>query len=342
LSVLSRIYGRAAGLRRTWYDRPHRRRTLRRPVISVGNLVVGGSGKTPAVATLARLLLDLGEQPAILSRGYGRRRSSDRVVVVSDGTNVLEPAARSGDEPQMLARSLPGVPVVVAADRYAAGRVAESRFQCSVHLLDDGFQHLRLARDVDLLVIGRADLEEQVLPSGRLREDLAAGRAADALLVMGGEEDGRIVSSAIGCERVFRMVPRFEPVRAVRAGQALPDVGPGRRAVAVAGIARPQRFMASLRGSGWDVVREVVFRDHHWFSEDDLRGIARAAAETGAAAIVTTEKDAVRIDTDRLQALTQVPLAVLPMRVEVEPAAELRAWLAGRLKAARVRRWNAA
>lgn len=341
MSVLSGLYGRAAGFRRAWYDRPHRRRVLRQPVVSVGNLVVGGSGKTPAVATLARLLADMGERPAILSRGYGRR-SSDKVLVVSDGTNVLEPVVRSGDEPQMLAWMLPGVPVMVAAERYLAGQVAESRFGCTVHLLDDGFQHLKLARDVDLLVIARADLDEQVLPAGRLRERLTAGRAADALLVMGDDDDGRVVSTAIGCDRVFRMVPRFEPVRAARVGQSLPDVVPGRRAVAVAGIARPERFIAALRAAGWDVAREVLFRDHYWFSDADLRAIADAVAASGADAVVTTEKDAVRIDAERLTALTSAPLAVLPMRVDIEPAVELRTWLAERLGAARARRGIAA
>ena len=140
MNALSAIYGRVAQFRRSWYERdPSRRRRLARPVISVGNLVVGGAGKTPIVAAVARVLQQAGHRPAILSRGYGRRRRADGVVVVSDGVRVLVPAAESGDEPQMLARSLSGVPVLVAADRYLAGRLAEAQFQASVLLLDDGF-----------------------------------------------------------------------------------------------------------------------------------------------------------------------------------------------------------
>ena len=167
MSLLSGAYGRAARLRRAWYGgRPRRIRQLAQPVISVGNLTVGGSGKTPVVAALARLLIAVGERPAILTRGYGRRRGADGVVVVSSGHEVLVPTLQSGDEPQMLARALPGVPVLVSGDRHLAGRLAERTFGCTVHLLDDGFQHVQLARDVDLLVISTADLDERLLPWG--------------------------------------------------------------------------------------------------------------------------------------------------------------------------------
>src|SRR5687768_14277849 len=163
--------------RRAWYARhPEARRRLSSPVISVGNLAVGGSGKTPVVAMLARWLVSRGERPAILTRGYGRRHAADGVLVVSDRDRVIEPVARSGDEPQMLARALAGVPVLVSSNRYLAGRLAEGRFDCTVHLLDDGFQHFALERDVDLLLVSRDDLDDTVLPGGRLREPLEAAR----------------------------------------------------------------------------------------------------------------------------------------------------------------------
>ena len=146
MNALSTIYGRVARMRRSWYERhPQSRRSLERPVISVGNLSVGGSGKTPVVAALARLLLTMGQRPAILSRGYARRRSSDGVVVVSDGARVLEPVENSGDEPQMLARTLPNVPVLVCTDRHLAGRLAERRFGATVMLLA---QDLDMAADL--------------------------------------------------------------------------------------------------------------------------------------------------------------------------------------------------
>ena len=249
------MYGRAVRYRRAWYGRhPHRTRRLAQPVISVGNLVVGGSGKTPLVSALARLLIAAGERPAILTRGYGRRRVADGVVVVSNGREVLVPTPQSGDEPQMLARALPGVPVLVSPDRYLAGCLAERTFGCTVHLLDDGFQHVRLARDIDLLVIATADLDERLLPWGRLREPLEAATAADALL------DGRHGRRRRGSRppeagQSRTGVPHDSPATrhaaARRAGSAPRcRASVGRRALAVAGIARPERFFAALRAEG--------------------------------------------------------------------------------------------
>ena len=147
LSLISSFYAAAARRRRERYARrPDLRIRLRRPVVSVGNLAVGGRGKTPLVATLARLLLEAGERPAILSRGYGRTRPEDGVVVVRDPDGIRADLARSGDEPLMLARQLPGVSILVSGDRYLAGRLAEHHFGSTVHVLDDGFQHLQLDR----------------------------------------------------------------------------------------------------------------------------------------------------------------------------------------------------
>ncbi len=183
LTAASSLYGAAASWRRRWYARdPGRQRHLSRPVVSVGNLCAGGSGKTPVVEQIARVLVDRGERPAILTRGYARRRALDGVTVVSDGSKILAGLETAGDEPLMLARALPGVPVLVAADRYLAGRLAERQLGATVHLLDDGFQHLALARDVDLLLVAEEDLTDRMLPAGRLREAAACrflcGRAA--------------------------------------------------------------------------------------------------------------------------------------------------------------------
>jgi tetraacyldisaccharide 4'-kinase len=333
LRFLSRVYGSAVRSRRAWYARhPDRVRHLARPVISVGNLVVGGSGKTPLVAEIARHLLAAGEHPVILSRGYGRRRPADGVVVVSDGRRTQAPAEESGDEPQMLARALAGVPVLVSPDRYLAGCLAERRFGCTVHLLDDGFQRLQLARDINLLVMAKGDLEESLLPFGRLREPLDAARAADALIVAGDQADVEAVASQTGVTLAFRVhlrqgEPRF-----------LNEPGPitGRRVVAVAGIARPARFFDALRSGGWDVVRELAFRDHHWFSRRDLQAIERTAADAEAGLILTTEKDAARLE---LQAVagSQVPWAAVPLQVSIEPALFM-SWMQDRLREARRRR----
>jgi tetraacyldisaccharide 4'-kinase len=205
LRAASSLYGAAAAWRRNWYARaPDRRKRLMRPVVSVGNLIAGGSGKSPVVEHLARILMARGERPSILSRGYARRQTSDGVTVVSDGRRILENVEGAGDEPLMLARALPNVPVLVGADRHLSGVLAEQQFGATVHLLDDGFQHLALARDVDLLLVDEADLAEQVLPAGRLRERRSAAEAAHALLVPEGA-DVRVerLTEALSVSTVF-------------------------------------------------------------------------------------------------------------------------------------------
>jgi len=305
-------------MRRSWYERhPQSRRSLERPVISVGNLSVGGSGKTPVVAALARLLIEMGQRPAILSRGYARRRTHDGVVVVSDGTRVLEPVEHSGDEPQMLARALPRVPVLVCADRYLAGRLAEKQFDCTVMLLDDGFQHLVLGRNIDVLVMPASDLDEAVLPSGRLREPLDAASSADCVLVPGSDDDVTRVAATFDRMPVFRVTNHYGPLQGHDT-----SAQSGTRVVAVAGIARPERFFSALRGQGYDLVREVRFPDHHWYSAGDLDRIRAIAKETGADRVVTTEKDAVRVGAG---------WAVLPMTAVIEPTARFSSWLRERL-----------
>jgi tetraacyldisaccharide 4'-kinase len=308
---LSTVYAHIARLRRAWYARPERSRRLPHPVISVGNLSMGGSGKTPVVAALARLLRQRGERPVILTRGYGRRQETEGVLVVSDGQRVLESVERSGDEPQMLARTLPGVPVLVAADRYLAGVFAGRHFAATVSILDDAFQHVQLQRDVDLLLVSVDDLTDRVVPAGHLREPLAAAQLADAVLVNGGEEDVSAVADALKHPTMFRVKPTY-------------GGGPTNgRVVAFAGIARPQRFFNALRSLGYEVARELTFPDHHWYRAGDIAFIQAAARDANAPLILTTEKDAVRCDLE---------CAVLPMTVEVEPAAEFEQWLMGRLR----------
>jgi tetraacyldisaccharide 4'-kinase len=272
----------------------------------------------------------------ILSRGYGRRHAADGVVVVSDGQFTQVPAEDSGDEPQMLARALVGVPVLVSPDRYLAGCLAERRFGCTVHLLDDGFQHLQLARDINLLVMSKGDLDESLLPFGRLREPLDAARAADALIVAGDEADAEVVASQTGVTLAFRLQLRHVEPRVLFKEHARIT---GRRVVAVAGIARPVRFFDALRAGGWEVAREFAFRDHHWFSHRDLAAIERAAAAEEADLILTTEKDAARLEPDDV-ALSPVLWAAVPLEVSIEPALFM-SWMQDRLREARRRRAGA-
>jgi len=285
---------------------------------------MGGSGKTPVVAALARLLWQRGERPVILSRGYGRRQQTDGVLVVSDGQRVLEPVERSGDEPQLLARTLPGVPVLVGADRYLAGVFADRHFAATVSILDDGFQHVQLERDVDLLLVSGDDLNDRVVPAGHLREPLDATQLADAVLVRGSEAEVIAVAETVKHPTIFRVQTRYDAgVINSRVQQDPASIVGPQRVVAFAGIARPERFFNALRSLGYDVTRELTFPDHRWYTARDIAVIQAAARDANSPLIVTTAKDAVRCTLD---------CAVLPMTVEVEPAAEFEQWLMGRLR----------
>jgi tetraacyldisaccharide 4'-kinase len=305
-------------------------RRLTRPVVSVGNLRVGGSGKTPTAALLARLLVDAGEVPAILSRGYARTDAEAGVTVVSDGVRLRADLARAGDEPLLLARRLPGVRVLVCEDRYMAGKVAESHLGATVHVLDDGFQHFQLARDVDLLIVDVGDVNRpRTLPGGWLREPLSAARAADALLVTGAEDPSGVAAIAqrLGVATAFALLRDVEPpVEETIAGPR--PLEPGTRVAVVSGVARPDRFLAESRDAGVDVVASLAFGDHHPYTAADVDRIGQAAAAAGATTVLTTEKDYVR-----LLPLRPWPfrVAVRPLGVRIEPDAEFSAWLAARL-----------
>jgi tetraacyldisaccharide 4'-kinase len=328
VNVLSSAYGAAASWRRRWYARnPARAGHLLRPVVSVGNLRAGGSGKTPVVAHLARLLLDRGERPSILSRGYARTRPSAGVTVVSDGTRVLADVAVAGDEPLMLARALPGVAVIVGADRFLSGQLAERQWGVTVHLLDDGFQHLKLARDVDLLLIDPDDLNDRVLPMGRLREPLANAKAADAVLVTAADEaSAAAVARALGVPLWFRVVRTLGALRSLTGDHGVP--GPTARVFALAGIARPDRFLDDLTAAGYQLAGSLIFRDHHPYTQGDADRVGVQARSSGASTIVTTEKDGVRLEGLNWRGL---PVVVAPLTVSIEPPDRFVAWLTAAL-----------
>ena len=330
IQILSAAYGAAAAWRRAWYARnPARQRLLTRPVISVGNLSVGGSGKTPVVEYIARLLLARGERPAILTRGYGRRVARDGVTVVSDGTSLLADLDEAGDEPLMLARALPGVSVLVGTDRYLSGRLAERRLGATVHVLDDGFQHLELARDVDLLLVAEDDLQDQPLPAGRLRERISAAAIADAALITAGYDTAaERIGRAFGISPVFRVTRAIGAPRSVAGARDSVVVPSGSRVFVVTGIARPDRFVADILSVGWEISGMIEFRDHHPFTARDIRRIATEAEAAGSALVLTTEKDAVRLAACDLG---DVPIASVPLVVGVEPAEAFQRWLVDRI-----------
>ena len=273
------------------------------------------------------MLIDMGERPSILSRGYARTIVEEGVVVVSDGRHVLAGVERSGDEPQMLARTVAGAAVLVSSSRYVAGRMAETRLGCTVHVLDDGFQHFDLMRDVDLLVAPDRSEGARTLPFGRLREPLDAAASADALLVESVAQDPVHETDAL----FHRECPRFAFTRRI-AGPA-----PDRPAFAFAGIAKPERFFSDLEQAGWTLTGRQAFRDHHHYSVSDLEAIERAATSSGAAVTLTTEKDVVRVGTEKGSENPSRPLflQIVAVPLEVHIDAAFRPWLVERLQAAR-------
>jgi tetraacyldisaccharide 4'-kinase len=289
------------GLRRT------HRATV--PVISIGNIAVGGTGKTPLVAALARDLLARGARPVILTRGY--RRRGRRPVVVRPGEPV--PWTVIGDEPALLARVAGGAPLVVDADRVRGARTAARDLAATHLLLDDGFQHWRLARDVDVVTVDAADPLCERRPR---REHPRALARADALVVTGANEDA--LRLAAGRLAPFAPAARVVLARVVatglRRGAAVlpPTTLRGQRVVALAGIAGPERFLDTLRDLGADVVATVARPDHYPWPEPEVAAVCREA-ELREALVVTTAKDATRMSPGCLGALGWLEVSLEPV-----------------------------
>ncbi|MEP6768167.1 MAG: tetraacyldisaccharide 4'-kinase [Acidobacteriota bacterium] len=287
---------------------------LSRPVVSVGNLTVGGTGKTPFVLHLAERFLSQGRRPAILSRGYGRR--SRGVVVVSRGEGPIVGPDAGGDEPVSIAARVPRAIIVVAPRRADAARAAEA-LSPDVFILDDGFQHLAVRRDLDLLLLDAADPfgGERYPPFGRLREPLSALRRADGIFFTRPFEDHPVPSAR---SRVARSNPDAPVFHARIFPEGLTDAsgGPAERpgrCVAVCGIAAPASFRASLAALRIEPAETIVFPDHRRYRENDFARIAAAARRSASTAIVTTEKDAVKLR-------GRIPLPLITVRLEVEVA----------------------
>lgn len=303
LLPLTPVYAGIVGLRRRAYAfGVLRRHRLAVPVVSVGNLSFGGSGKTPTVIALARDLIHRGRRPAVVTRGFGRAPGPPQVLV---GPEVDADPLRCGDEPLEIARGLPGVPVVVDPDRVRGGRRARA-LGADLVLLDDGFQHLRLQRNVDLVLLPADDpwAGGRLPPRGRLRERPSALRRASAALVTGleGLNDARLQTVqrqvevvAPGCP-VVGVTSRL--VRVMSAdGELEIESLRGQRVVAFAGLARPDGFRRTLQRAGAEMVGCRWFADHHHYRPEDLEVVC-AEAEAAGALAVTTRKDAVKLPQD--------------------------------------------
>lgn len=308
---------------------------MRAPVVSVGNLALGGRGKTPTTALVASLLVEAGERPAIISRGYKRQQHEDGAIIVSDGERQLADVTRAGDEPVMLSRRVPGAAVVVSDVRAIGAAFAESALGATVHVLDDGFQHRSMRRDIDLVLVTPKDLLDRRLPFGRLRSPVRALASADAVIVDEGtiaEVEARLAPVVDRRKvRLFVLERRLGKPRWLQTPLGIArhdEVPPGARVVAAAGIARPRRFADSLQAQGFDVADVVQFPDHHVFSRADLERLEAAIQRTGAEFVATTEKDAIRWLPLRPLG---VPMAVAPLEVAVQPESDFKDWLLSRL-----------
>jgi len=302
-------------------------RRLRHPVISIGNLSTGGSGKTPFAIALTKLLMARGFHVDVLSRGYGRKSQSATRVRL-EGT-----AEEFGDEPLLIA-SETGAEVYVAPQRYDAGQMAEAYFDAAqpgcmrdpaVHILDDGFQHRQLVRDIDLVLLNRDDWHDQLLPAGNLREPVRALGRADCVAIPADQAELETEMRARGYTGAVWRTHR---------GMEVPPVdGP---VAAFCGIARPEQFFAGLDAAGLRLAASTAFRDHHRYTAGDVQKLVTEGRRAGAAAILTTEKDRLRLGNLASEFPAELPLKTALLKIEIEDTGSALDWLTARLSAASV------
>ena len=269
-------------------------RGLGRPVISVGNLTVGGTGKTPAVAMLAKYFISRGKRVVVLSRGYGG--SLRREAVVSDGESIFHSAAEAGDEPFLLASTIPGLMAVIGSNRFRAGTLAMEQLAPDIFILDDGFQHLRLERSLNILLLdsGRPFGNGRTLPAGLLREPPSAAERADIIIYTrctAGDETDHFPEK-LSC-RAFHHLVGVTPLKGgeVRSFDSLTEF----TGIAFAGIADPAPFFRDLEEEGLHLAATLSFPDHCNYGEKEVRQILDAVRKCGADYLITTEKDGVKM-----------------------------------------------
>jgi len=303
LSFLSLLYRAASGMRAALYGSSVlKSKRLPCKVISVGNITVGGTGKTPMVIAVAALLLENRKQPLVVSRGYGRQDES-QTLLVSDGRSVLVDSHTGGDEPVLIGARLPGIPVVVGRKRYEAAQFALQRFSPDTIILDDGFQHLRLKRDLDIVLVDALDPfgNGKLFPAGILREPVTALKRAQAVVITRADASDTVEEltkniKSVTRARIFTSTQRPIDLVDVGSGECKPlPVLRGKRVLAMSGIARPASFRSLLTSLGAVVAAECIYPDHYHYQKTDLAGIFKKAADHGVNMIVTTEKDAVRL-----------------------------------------------
>ncbi len=331
LYALSMVYGFIVRLRLLLYRiRILKTGRVRSRVVSIGNITAGGTGKTPLAMHMARRFAGEGEGPVILSRGYGGSHAGKGRAepgLVSDGSKLLMGPEEAGDEPYQMARELlniegfgggDGVPVIVSPDRLKGARFAVEKFRPGVIILDDGFQHIRLARDVNIVLIDPSKGElnkEYLLPRGLLREPLSSLERADIFMIKGAGREARTSEMPLPVRRRFGFTYRPSKLLSLKDGTPIdPDEIDGKRVAIFSGIASPGSFESTVLSLGAEVVGSLTYPDHHSFSGEDLKEIS-AMKETpgGVDYIITTEKDAVR-----LNGLTDVLPEIHFLKIEIE------------------------
>lgn len=289
-------------------------------VISIGNVVVGGSGKTPLTITIAKLLKkDTELKLAVASRGYkGRSKSTS---IVSDGEKIFLSIEKAGDEPYMMAKKLSGVPIIIGKDRYKSGLLAINLWGIEVLLLDDGFQYLKLKRDVDLVVIDSTEVQKlnYVLPRGYLREPLSSIKNADAIVLTRVDQCNDIGNIYSIIRKIDNTLPIFEsiyePVSLIEIGTSKVvsfESLKGSKVLAVSGIANPKSFIKTLDSLSPSQIKTISYPDHHNYSKRDIEDIEKIAVDSKSDVIITTEKDA-----HKLTEIKAIPLLALAIELKL-------------------------
>lgn len=336
LTPLKWLYGTIVHIRNLCYDFGIFKQTqLPCTVISIGNIVVGGTGKTPAVASIANLLQEAGYKVAILLRGYGRR-SSEKISIVSDGEKCLCSRIECGDEAYLLAHQLNDIPIIVGKNRVDTGKIAYEQFNCNVVLLDDGYQHRQLTRDIDILTIDATQPfgTGSLLPIGTLREPKSSLKRASIILLTRTDSPHKPIEDLKN--EIKRHIPNSSILESIHHPTSLYELGNqgypndksqttpmtdlnGKQILAVCGIGNPNAFKTTLQNLNPDLIELLTFPDHHIYSNSDIEKIIQHAKQVKAEWIVTTQKDE-----DKLSSLSQhIPVLVLAIELVITDGIEV-------------------
>jgi len=324
LTPLGGLYGVAMKARRALYQRGlfhvHK---VAAPVISVGNLTTGGTGKTPLVEWIARALTPQQKRICILTRGYGRKHSTDRVLV-SNGSEIFSDAREGGDEPLLLAERLKGkASVICGADRVAAARWAIEKLNTELFILDDGFQHLRIARDYNIVAIDATNPwgNRRLLPAGDLRESPAQLVRADCIVITRADDVAQAEAlkeeiNQLGYGRpIFLSRMRIDGLRSLtgKIEEVSADASKSNDAAAFCGIGNPQSFFAQLKREGYQLCHTRAFPDHHYYTQEEINTLTSQSTARGARSLLTTAKDAVKLRSLGID----MPCYIVDMAIEI-------------------------